>query len=279
MASDSPTPMRRSVTLTPIKHSMTTPRKRQRSTAEGSQASTTPALLDDPEAERRSELVIEHLGFSPVSCVDDIINAVNEVLYQATESLERFLEAEMGPCAEVTQGIHQIETLLEQAVDKNFDIFELYCLRNIFNIPNNLTLTLPHYEGYDYSVTPEQEQGIDKEIADMQQKIQVAQHLNKTMDQELTFIDGELTQLAPLQEQLAFVSDTPRNHGAASASELLQFVVDQANALSNGALAVKPLVDESALLALSWPEPSERTQFLNRLARIQLAKLTEHPTS
>ncbi|KAJ1985355.1 hypothetical protein H4R34_000009 [Dimargaris verticillata] len=276
MASDSPTPMRRSVTLTPIKHSTTTPRKRQRSTVTGDQASTTPASMDDPETERRSELVIEHLGFSPVSCVDDIINAVNEVLYQTTASLERFLEAEMGSCAEVTQGMHQIETLLEQAVDKNFDIFELYSLRNIFNVPNNLTLTLPHYEGYDYSVTPEQEQSIDKEIAEMQQKIQA--HLHQTMDQELAFIERELTHLTSLQEQLAFVSDTPRNHGVVSTSELLQFVVNQANALSKGALSAKPLVDESTLLVLPWSEPSERTQFLNRLARIQLAKLTEHLT-
>ncbi|RKP34092.1 centromere protein Mis12, partial [Dimargaris cristalligena] len=94
----------------------------------------------------QAELIIEHFGFTPLSCIDDIINAVNDILYQATSSLERFITKEMGECPEAEQGIHQIETLLENAVDKYFDIFELYSLRNIFSIPPDANITLPHHE-------------------------------------------------------------------------------------------------------------------------------------
>lgn len=33
--------------------------------------------------------------------------------------------------------MHEIETLLESSIDKNFDLFELYCLNNIFNMSKN----------------------------------------------------------------------------------------------------------------------------------------------
>ena len=39
-----------------------------------------------------------------------------------------------------------IETLLENAVDKYFDKFELFVLKNIFTIPDDVPVTLPHYE-------------------------------------------------------------------------------------------------------------------------------------
>lgn len=47
--------------------------------------------------------------------------------------------------------MHQLETLLEANVDKAFDKFEIYVLRNIFTVPEDLLgwLRLKHYEvGY-----------------------------------------------------------------------------------------------------------------------------------
>ena len=52
-------------------------------------------------------------------------------------------------CAdEVEHGTHQLETLYENAIDRNFDAFELYALRNIFNIPEELTgwMRLSHHK-------------------------------------------------------------------------------------------------------------------------------------
>ena len=39
-----------------------------------------------------------------------------------------------------------IESLFENAVDKNFDKFEVYVLKNIFCIPKGLDIVLPHYQ-------------------------------------------------------------------------------------------------------------------------------------
>ena len=44
--------------------------------------------------------------------------------------------------------MHQLETLLESTVDKSFDKFEIYTLRNILTIPDDLApwMRLAHYE-------------------------------------------------------------------------------------------------------------------------------------
>jgi kinetochore protein Mis12/MTW1 len=108
------------------------------------------------------------------SLIDDIINSVNELVYQGISSLENGLfstppeKLGFGPAAhgnasgstsddgpeypdakqEIEEGLHKLETLLESTVDKNFDRFEIYVLRNILSVPEDLTswIRLSHYE-------------------------------------------------------------------------------------------------------------------------------------
>jgi kinetochore protein Mis12/MTW1 len=49
---------------------------------------------------------------------------------------------------EIENGLHQLETLLEANVDKAFDKFEIYVLRNILTVPADLLswVRLKHYE-------------------------------------------------------------------------------------------------------------------------------------
>ena len=49
---------------------------------------------------------------------------------------------------EIENGLHQLETLLESTVDKAFDKFEIYVLRNILTVPEDLIswVRLTHYE-------------------------------------------------------------------------------------------------------------------------------------
>ena len=43
--------------------------------------------------------------------------------------------------------MHQLETLLEATVDRNFDKFEIYTLRNLLTVPDGLEkwMRLAHY--------------------------------------------------------------------------------------------------------------------------------------
>jgi kinetochore protein Mis12/MTW1 len=111
--------------------------------------------------------------------IDDIINAINEVLYRCTDSFEtgllsadpallgfadrysaegrtpekdedgndHFPEARL----EVEEGVLKLETLMENAVDKNFDRLEIWTLRNVLCLPRGEEelvnwVRLGHYE-------------------------------------------------------------------------------------------------------------------------------------
>lgn len=110
--------------------------------------------------------------FSGQTLIDDIINAVNTIVYRGIEAIENGLlgipfqtlgfanskkTLSNGEAAhneypeaqdEIENGVHQLETLLEATVDKAFDKFEIYTLRNILTVPDELAgwIRLGHYD-------------------------------------------------------------------------------------------------------------------------------------
>ncbi|KAH8843289.1 hypothetical protein MCOR27_002393 [Pyricularia oryzae] len=134
-----------------------------------------------------TQLLAEHFGYPPVSLLDDIINSINILAEQALNSVERGLLAakptslgfrapppqskktkhsatttvEDAPPPspeevqrhEVENGTHQLETLLCASIDRNFDIFEIWVMRNILTVrPDDRDwIRLSHYEGLDFS--------------------------------------------------------------------------------------------------------------------------------
>lgn len=127
---------------------------------------------------RATALLTEHLGFAPLTLVDEVINAVNQIMYNCTDALEAFLikrrttqidllrkaaggddvmlgdendeSGNVFSLDEIRHGTAQLETLFVSHVDKNFDKFELYTLRNILTIPRDLVeggwVRLKHHE-------------------------------------------------------------------------------------------------------------------------------------
>ncbi|PWW80080.1 hypothetical protein C7212DRAFT_159634 [Tuber magnatum] len=121
-----------------------------------------------------TSLLTEHLRWTPLSLIDDIINTVNALLYQSVSAVETFLLSSPPGLLgftpppgtipdtdgdgnvvysekeeeEINKGMHQLETLLENGVDKRFDAFELYVLRNILVVPQDLVgwVRLAHHK-------------------------------------------------------------------------------------------------------------------------------------
>lgn len=67
--------------------------------------------------------------------------------------------------------MHKFETLLEAAVDKNFDRFELYALKNLFGVPEDVDIVLPHYEALDFGIGVDREEALDKELELLRQQV------------------------------------------------------------------------------------------------------------
>ena len=125
---------------------------------------------------RSTALLTELLGFPPVSLVDDIINNVNEVMYKCTAAMEKYLLRksivdDVDYSEEIKVGVAKLETLLEHTVDKNFDKLELYVLRNVLRIPDELidgdTFLLPHQVGLDTSCLS----NIDREKLEFEMRV------------------------------------------------------------------------------------------------------------
>jgi kinetochore protein Mis12/MTW1 len=111
--------------------------------------------------------------------LDDIINSINLLAELALNSIEegllkyppeqigfrpvqsknatdsegaQTLSADEARRHEVEAGTHQLETLLCAAIDRNFDVFELYVMRNILCLPasDRDWIRLGHYEGLEF---------------------------------------------------------------------------------------------------------------------------------
>ncbi|KAM6484208.1 Mis12 protein-domain-containing protein [Trichoderma sp. SZMC 28011] len=174
------------------------------------------------------ELLTEHFSYPPVSLLDDIINTVNVLADRALDSVERLLLSippkklgfsksskqpdqnpnltpEEAAKLEIENGTHQLETLLNASIDKNFDIFELYVMQNIITVrpQDQPYMRLSHYSGLDF---PDDDtaaaQQIDKpspeSITALRRRLQASQKLNAVLEAEKARNDALLKTLRSL---------------------------------------------------------------------------------
>ena len=129
-------------------------------------------------------LLPEILGFSPQLLLDDVINSANSAVTASVDGMEMFLlrwadgrakegkgKSEDDITQEIEQGLVAFQTLLESHVDIAFDFFELWSLRNIFAVPADLPIVVPHHKGLDLESPPEKETELMAEIDDLRRKI------------------------------------------------------------------------------------------------------------
>ena len=101
----------------------------------------------------------------PQSIIDAIINSINALVTESLDAVESTFTKNPGAFGyppgpdgpstvddksdhEIKNGMHQLETLLGTLIDKNFDKFEIYVLRNVLNVPEGLVgwIRLPHHK-------------------------------------------------------------------------------------------------------------------------------------
>ncbi|CCF33490.1 hypothetical protein CH063_05670 [Colletotrichum higginsianum] len=156
------------------------------------------------------ELLTEHLGYAPISLLDSIINNVNAVADKTLDRVEQGLsrappkalgfekalkqrkpppgasvDVEETAKLEIIDGVHKLETLLCAAIDKNFDKYELYVMRNILGIqPSHRNwMRLAHYNGLEFDVV--REDAPTRESVDaLRKKLQASQRLNVMLHAE-----------------------------------------------------------------------------------------------
>lgn len=145
------------------------------------------------------QLLTEHFGFVPTDFVDDVINSINELVHEAIRQLETFLSQHQDD--DSLNALSKIETLLENAIDRNFDKFELYCLNNIFIVPKS-NLLLPRYTNLHLQDQLLFDGDEDKEIHDLHAQILAEKYYTKNIQIQLNQTNEKLDKITCIKSQL-----------------------------------------------------------------------------
>ncbi|KAF7337638.1 Mis12-domain-containing protein [Mycena sanguinolenta] len=169
---------------------------------------------DAPPALIPPQLLTEALGFSPQLLLDDIINVANHAVQDGVNGTEDFLQqrtAQLGEAdstQEIEQGLVAFQTLLEFHTDVAFDFFEAWSLRNIFAVPADLPLVLPHHEHLDLTHTPEREQELMDEVERLRNSLENQRRLKRHLIRANHRYSVELRKIRQLVDTLASYEST-----------------------------------------------------------------------
>ncbi|KAG6831477.1 hypothetical protein H0H92_010386 [Tricholoma furcatifolium] len=151
---------------------------------------STQAGPSQPPKQVHHLLLPEILGFSPQLLLDDIINIANNAVQDGVNGMEEFLQKWVDTRSErqnddwdstqdVEQGLVAFQTLLEHHTDLAFDFFEAWSLRNIFAIPPDLPIVVPHQQDLNLTQTPEKEQELMDEIEQLRRRLDNQRRLRR----------------------------------------------------------------------------------------------------
>ncbi|PSK51800.1 hypothetical protein B9Z65_3067 [Elsinoe australis] len=173
----------------------------------------------------KTALLTEHFRYTPLTLLDDIINTVNEIVFQAVNQIEGSLlntdtetlgftkddgvsdeDLETIARTEIEAGIVQLESLLNSVIDKNFDKLEIYTLRNLLTVSN-----LKEDEGLENWVMLDHYRDIKQEETDigmeeatlesfeaLRKKVQETEKLHLALKGEVARNEALLAKLRPL---------------------------------------------------------------------------------
>ncbi|KDQ53724.1 hypothetical protein JAAARDRAFT_161413 [Jaapia argillacea MUCL 33604] len=168
-----------------------------------------------PPATVPSILLPEILGFSPQLMLDDIINSVYEAVSQAVDAMQGLLDKEVQRRAgsdastetalELEQGLVAFQTLLDSHADIAFDFFEAWSLRNIFAIPADLPVVVPHQRGLNLDHPPEREQELMAEVEELRRKVDNMRRLQRLYTRAVRKSAVQLRHSEQRLERLSFL--------------------------------------------------------------------------
>ncbi|RXK39444.1 hypothetical protein M231_03277 [Tremella mesenterica] len=169
------------------------------------------------EAERE-QLVHELVGFHPRLLCDDIANAAEDVLHRTVDGIEGWAQnVSSGQGQEVEReidiGLHALETLFESQVDRAFDKFTAWILRNPFDVPQDVQVVLPWHKGLDFArgeyvvSLPSGEATLDETLSQLRTRVEQARLLSQRLEVAEKNLDRRLEIVSKKKEQVGFLRD------------------------------------------------------------------------
>jgi kinetochore protein Mis12/MTW1 len=281
---------------------------------------------------KTTRLLTEHFGYQPIAVIDDIINAINEIMYRCTEQLEQILInqkiaidqerkkdiaekkereknddiiVDMNPSTiiddennkekytiqDIQVGTATLESYLEHNINKNFDKFEVYALRNVFTLPEDLVdggfIRLKHHEGlFINSNINQTDRELTEKIINTIHKIKYQAELNKSLCDAVTKFH-KLSRISKIikskLQPLLVTKDTDIDQNKLIAqitpiNDTLLYLITQIRSMYNKINELKILIDDDTLRDKFLHRSKEEEELNTRIDKI-IDKIIQKPTT
>ncbi|QRV81796.1 kinetochore protein Mis12/MTW1 [Ceratobasidium sp. AG-Ba] len=160
-------------------------------------------------------MLTELLGFVPQLLLDDIADAATDTVNNAIEGLEDYLRKwlstrEQQPPsedleAEIENGLLEFHTLLCGHRDMSIDMLETWSMRNVFYVPPELKIVMPHQKGLDLTILPGKDVQAQVELDVLRRKIENARKFQEQLKRADELTQQRLDRAQTRLDQLKFL--------------------------------------------------------------------------
>ncbi|CAG8556939.1 10810_t:CDS:2 [Paraglomus occultum] len=218
-----------------------------------------------------SEALEKHFEFTPVSFINDVIDSVNKVIYQAAYKFNRYATSEAEvlkiPEKSIKSGLCHLITGLESSVDYNFDVFELYVARNIFTISDNIPIVFSCNKHIDVSTEEDQKDAVEKELDSLRKKIIAKKAMNRILKQEIKKTSYKIRKYEQWKRQLP---DFMTKREGCHLLELMNVLVTNRQKVKSLTNSIEHFMASDLL---NMPKPDYRREYISCVVTGEIRKL------
>ncbi|BGP08894.1 hypothetical protein JCM10049v2_004745 [Rhodotorula toruloides] len=233
-----------------------------------------PTPRTDPAVARmKRDLLTEHFGWAPETFAKGGMDLANRTMYTATAKVEQSLQKLVDDGVEgfnedeVQRGIYRLETLLEDAIDTQFDLFEIFVLRNTFTFADDLLpfIALPHHE----RLNPDLKGADEASLAEYQEELRLyEEELQK--ERELAcaelFVKAKAAKVQEQAELVGYLREPGKLSAHTSPSDRARILASQLSLLRSrlSDLVATPVpYDKLSNVPAVAPWATSRSAFIN----------------
>ncbi|OCF32175.1 hypothetical protein I316_06089 [Kwoniella heveanensis BCC8398] len=245
--------------------------------------------------EERAKLIHELVGFDPRSLCKDITESARSEVYSTLDAIEAWAKqicgnnpkmemelatASLGNLISATYqsvlsselllvifffGLVALETLLESHVDKAFDKFTAWVLRNAFEFSPELDPVLPWQKGLDFArgeyvaALPNGQQALDDSLESVRTQVEQRRLLAQKLDEAERALDRRVEIAKQRRAEVGFVQEIIESAGMSTLSQPSTQLLPTIKALHDSLQPLEPISLSGSTSAAFIPPPGTFT--------------------
>ncbi|OCF39627.1 hypothetical protein I317_06592 [Kwoniella heveanensis CBS 569] len=219
--------------------------------------------------EERAKLIHELVGFDPRSLCKDITESARSEVYSTLDAIEAWAKQICGNNPkmemELATGLVALETLLESHVDKAFDKFTAWVLRNAFEFSPELDPVLPWQKGLDFArgeyvaALPNGQQALDDSLESVRTQVEQRRLLAQKLDEAERALDRRVEIAKQRRAEVGFVQEIFESAGMSTPSQPSTQLLPTIKALHDSLQPLEPISLSGSTSAAFIPPPGTFT--------------------